>query len=171
MIDVRPTIFDEAKVLIPDVFEDDRGFFKESFSHARYAEIGIDDEFVQDNVSYSIRNVVRGMHYDFRMAKLVQALRGRIYDVIVDMRPDSPTFRRWQGFYLSENNHKQLYVPRGFAHGFLVLSDDAIVMYKQTALYDPKHECAISWRDESVGIAWPLVGTARLSPKDAALPA
>jgi dTDP-4-dehydrorhamnose 3,5-epimerase len=102
------------------------------------------------------------------MAKFVQCLRGRIFDVIVDMNEGSPAYKRWQGFYLTEHNHLQLYVPRGFAHGFLALSDEVMVMYKQTAHYDPAHERAVSWRDPSVGIVWPLVGEARLSPKDAA---
>jgi len=103
------------------------------------------------------------------MAKFVQVLLGEIYDVIVDIRPDSKTFKRWQGFALSADNHRQLYVPRGFAHGFLALSEDAIVHYKMTALYDPKHEGLLSWRDPEAAIAWPLEGaTPILSAKDAA---
>jgi dTDP-4-dehydrorhamnose 3,5-epimerase len=170
MIATEPTIFDEARIFVPAVFSDERGYFKETYSSGRYALAGLDETFVQDNVSYSLRHVLRGMHYDFRMAKLVQALRGEVFDVIVDMREDSATYRQWQGFTLSADNHAQLYVPRGFAHGFLVLSDDALVMYKQTAPYDPAHELAISWRDSSVGVEWPISGEPLLSPKDAALP-
>jgi dTDP-4-dehydrorhamnose 3,5-epimerase len=170
VIAVQPTVFDEAKLYVPDVFGDERGFFTELYSRDKYRALGLDDEFVQDNLSYSIRNVLRGMHFDFRMAKLVQAVRGRVFDVIVDMREGSPTFGRWQGFELSAENRAQLYVPRGFAHGFLVLGDEALVLYKQTAHYDPAHERALSWRDRSVGIEWPLAGEPLLSPKDAAIP-
>jgi dTDP-4-dehydrorhamnose 3,5-epimerase len=168
MIQVRATDFDEAKIFIPDVFEDARGYFKETFSTDKYAALGLHDVWLQDSVSRSKRNVIRGMHYDHRMAKLVQVLRGRIFDVIVDVREGSSTYRRWQGFDLTEDNHHQLYVPRGFAHGFLALADDVIVHYKMTALYDPKSEGVLSWRDPRVGIAWPLRGEPILSPKDAA---
>ncbi|HXW77313.1 MAG TPA: dTDP-4-dehydrorhamnose 3,5-epimerase [Candidatus Eremiobacteraceae bacterium] len=167
MIQVRGTNFPEAKLYLPDVFEDDRGFFKETYSREKYAAAGMHDEWVQDSVSRSSRNVIRGMHYDMRMAKLVQVLVGRIFDVIVDVRPDSATYKKWQGFYLSAGNHLQLYVPKGFAHGFLALADDNVVQYKMTAHFDIAHERTMSWRDPSVGIAWPLVGEPRLSPKDA----
>jgi dTDP-4-dehydrorhamnose 3,5-epimerase len=167
MIQVRDTNFAEAKIFIPEVYRDQRGYFKETFSTAKYAAVGLHDVWVQDSVSRSHRNVIRGLHYDLRMAKLVQTLVGRIFDVIVDVRPESPTFRRWQGFELSEDNHWQLYVPRGFAHGFLALSDEVIVHYKMSALYDPASERVLSWRDPAVGIAWPLDGEPILSPKDA----
>ncbi len=165
-----PTEFAEVKLIVPDVFKDERGYFKEIFSVERYAAAGIADRFVQDNVSFSGRGVLRGMHYDFRMAKIVQAVVGRIFDVVVDRREGSATFNRWTSVELSEENHHQLYIPAGFAHGFLTLSEHAMVLYKQTALYDPAHEHAISWRDPAVGIEWPLAGqTPRLSSKDAAL--
>ena len=170
MITVRDTKFREAKLYLPDVFEDDRGFFKETYSREKYAAVGMTDEWVQDSTSSSTKNVVRGMHYDQRMAKLVQCLRGRIFDVIVDARKDSPTYKQWQGFYLSEHNHWQLYVPRGFAHGFLALSDEVVVHYKQSAHFDPIQEHAISWNDPQIGVEWPLAGEPRVSLKDQAVP-
>ena len=167
MIQVRETRFPEAKIFLPVVFEDDRGFFKETYSKKKYAALGLTDEWVQDSVSWSTRNVLRGMHYDTRMAKLVQVLRGRIYDVIVDVRENSPTHKQWEGFYLSADNHLQLYVPKGFAHGFLALSEQVIVHYKMSAHFDPATERLLRWDDPSVGIAWPLSGRPRLSAKDA----
>ncbi|MEO6913166.1 MAG: dTDP-4-dehydrorhamnose 3,5-epimerase [Candidatus Baltobacteraceae bacterium] len=159
-----------VQLIVPKVLDDDRGYFKETFSEPKYAQIGIAGPFVQDNVSFSRRNVLRGMHYDLRMGKLVQALVGSIYDVCVDLREDSVTYKQWLGFELSAENHRQVYIPPGVAHGFLTLSDAAIVMYKQTATYDSAHERAISWQDPSVAIAWPLSGSAPiLSAKDAAL--
>jgi dTDP-4-dehydrorhamnose 3,5-epimerase len=170
MLETRATKFSEALVIAPDVFNDERGYFKETYSQKKYEALGVPDVFVQDNVSYSSRGVLRGMHYDFRLSKLVQCLHGAIYDAIVDMREDSPTYKQWDALELSSDNHLQLYVPRGFAHGFYVLSDSAIVLYKQSALYDPQQERAVSWRDPSIGIEWPLEGREPLlSPKDAAL--
>jgi dTDP-4-dehydrorhamnose 3,5-epimerase len=167
---VIDTIFDAAKVFVPDVYEDDRGFFKEIYATQRYLEAGIADTFLQDSISYSTKNVIRGLHYDPAMSKFVQVLRGRVWDVIVDLREGSPTYRRWQGFYLSEYNHKQLYVPANFAHGFLALSDDVVVFYKQGALYDPARERGLRWNDPTLGIEWPLVGEPRVSLKDQAAP-
>lgn len=168
MIQVRDTDFAEAKIFIPDVYHDARGYFKESYSKSKYATLGLHDGWFQDSVSRSKRNVIRGMHYDMRMAKFVQVLLGSIFDVIVDVRAGSPTFQRWQGFELSADNHHQLYVPKGFAHGFLTQSDDAIVHYKMSVEYDPATERLLSWRDPHVAIAWPLRGEPILSPKDAA---
>ena len=170
MIQVHDTAFTEAKIFVPDVFYDARGFFKETYSQNKYAVVGLNDAWVQDSVSRSSKNVVRGLHYDMRMAKLVQALHGEIYDVIVDVRPHSPTYRRWQGFTLSADNHWQLYVPKGFAHGFLALSDEAVVHYKMSAHFDPAREGVISWKAPSLAIEWPLQGEVLLSPKDAAAP-
>ena len=167
MIQVRETDFAEAKLYIPDVYPDARGYFKETFSKSKYAALGLTDVWLQDSVSRSKRNVIRGMHYDMRMAKLVQVLLGRIFDVIVDVRVGSPTYKRWQGFELTADNHHQLYVPKGFAHGFLAQSDDVIVHYKMSAEFDPAQEGLLSWRDAEVGIDWPLEGTPILSPKDA----
>lgn len=167
MIQVLDTDFPEAKLYAPDVFGDQRGYFKETFSTDKYAALGMRDVWVQDSVSRSKRNVIRGMHYDMRMAKFVQVLLGSIFDVIVDLREGSPAYKRWQGFELTGENHRQLYVPKGFAHGFLARSDDVIVHYKMSALYDPKTEGVLSWRDPSVNIQWPLEGEPILSPKDA----
>jgi dTDP-4-dehydrorhamnose 3,5-epimerase len=166
---VLATSFAEAKIYAPDVYPDPRGYFKETYSRDKYAAVGLHDEWVQDSVSRSRQGVIRGMHADPRMAKFVQALLGTIYDVIVDLREGSPTYKRWEGFELSESNHRQLYVPRGFAHGFLAQSAEVIVMYKMSAHYDPAFESGIRWDDPSVGIAWPLHGEPILSAKDAAL--
>lgn len=168
MIQVRDSDFAEAKVFIPDVYSDARGYFKESFSVSKYAALGLHDVWLQDSVSRSKRNVIRGMHYDLRMAKFVQVLFGQIFDVIVDVRENSPTYKRWQGFELTAENHHQLYVPKGFAHGFLARSDDVIVHYKMSAEFDPAQERILSWRDPQTAIAWPLHGEPILSPKDAA---
>jgi len=160
------TIFDAAKVFVPDVYEDDRGFFKETYTAHKYREAGLTDTFVQDSVSFSSRNVIRGLHYDFKMSKFVQVLRGKIWDVIVDARSTSPTYLKWQGFVLSEHNHRQLYIPAGFLHGFIALADDVVFSYKHGSLYDPKSEGAVRWNDPALGIAWPLVGEPRVSVKD-----
>jgi len=169
-IQVLPTDFAEAHIFVPEVFADGRGFFKETYSTAKYRALGLTDEFVQDSVSFSQRNVIRGLHYDVRMSKLVQVLRGRIFDVIVDLREDSPTSLRWQSFELSEDNHRQLYVPAGFAHGFLALSDNVVFSYKHGALHDPAHERAVRWNDPALAIAWPLTGEPILSEKDRTAP-
>jgi dTDP-4-dehydrorhamnose 3,5-epimerase len=160
------TIFDAARIFIPDVYEDDRGFFKETYSLSKYRAAGLTDTFVQDSVSFSTRNVIRGLHYDLKMSKLVQVLRGRVFDVILDVRSTSPTFLKWQGFILSEHNHRQIYLPPGFANGFLVLSDEAVFSYKHGALYDSSTEGALRWNDPTLAIAWPLVGEPRVSTKD-----
>ena len=169
-ITVLDTLFGDAKIFVPDVFEDDRGFFKETYSTVKYRALGLGDDFVQDSVSFSMRNVIRGMHFDFRMSKFVQVLRGKVWDAIVDIRKNSPTYLGWQGFCLSEHNHRQLYVPAGFAHGFLALTDDVVFSYKHGALYDPATEGAIRWNDPTLAIAWPLVGEPRISAKDQAAP-
>lgn len=168
---VRSTAFADARLLVPDVFADERGYFKEAYATARYEALGIRDVWVQDNVSRSARDVIRGLHGDRRgMAKLVQVLAGTVWDVIVDLRPGSPTYARWEGYELSAREHTQLYVPPGFLHGFLALEDGAIVTYKQSALYDPAQELAVRWDDPALGIAWPLRGSPVLSAKDAAAP-
>jgi dTDP-4-dehydrorhamnose 3,5-epimerase len=170
VLTVHATKFAAAKVFVPDVFDDDRGYFKEVWSKPKYAALDVPTlEWEQDSTSWSTRNVIRGMHYDFRMAKLVQCLHGRIFDAIVDVRRDSPTYLQWQGFLLSAGNHRQLYVPAGFAHGFIALAGEVVVHYKNSVAYDPATEGAISWRNPQVGIEWPLVGEPRLSAKDAAV--
>jgi dTDP-4-dehydrorhamnose 3,5-epimerase len=166
----RETTLADARLFFPDVYEDDRGFFKETYATAKYRALGLADEFVQDSVSFSSKNVIRGLHGDPEMSKLVTVLRGRIWDVIVDLRPAAPTFLKWEGFYLSEHNHMQLYVPKGFAHGFLALTDDVVFAYKHGAPHDPQREFAYRWNDPAFEIAWPLVGEPRLSARDAAAP-
>ncbi len=171
MLQAFDTKFAAAKIFVPDVYDDDRGYFKETFSTPKYAALGIaTTHWEQDSSSWSTRNVIRGIHYDFRMAKLVQCLHGRIFDVIVDLQRDSRTYLNWQGFLLSASNHRQLYVPPGFGHGFIALDDEVVVHYKNSVAYDPASEGAVSWRNPRVGIEWPLVGEPRLSAKDAAVP-
>lgn len=168
MLQVQPTKFPGVVVVVPDVFPDERGFFKEVYSQGKYESAGIPGPFVQDNVSLSKRHVLRGMHYDMRMAKLVQCVQGAIYDVVVDMREGSATYKQWDATELTSENHRQMYVPPGFAHGFYVVSETALVLYKQTAAYDPAYERAVSWKDPGIGIVWPLQGaTPVLSAKDA----
>ncbi|HEY8297001.1 MAG TPA: dTDP-4-dehydrorhamnose 3,5-epimerase [Candidatus Baltobacteraceae bacterium] len=169
MLETRPTKFPDVTIVAPVVFADARGLFKEVFSRGEYARIGIASAFVQDNVSLSRKGVLRGLHYDLRMGKLVQCLSGRIFDVFVDMREGSPTRYRWDSIELTGENHLQVYLPPGFAHGFYTLSDEAVVLYKQSATYDPAYERAIGWRDGRIGVTWPLDGEPILSPKDAAL--
>ena len=165
-LDAMGTNLKDARLFRPQVFEDDRGFFKETYSTKKYRDLGLTDEFVQDSVSFSTKDVIRGLHGDPKMSKLVQCLRGKLWDAIVDMRPSSPTYGKWQGFYLSENNHLQLYVPSGFAHGFLALTDDVIFSYKHGALHDSEREFALRWDDPTVAVEWPLLGAPRVSKKD-----
>jgi dTDP-4-dehydrorhamnose 3,5-epimerase len=155
----------------PDVFEDPRGYFLETYRAGNYADGGIRSPFVQDNFSHSVRGTLRGLHYQLKHAqgKLVMALKGRIFDVAVDIRKGSPTFGRWVGTELSGDSKRQLYVPPGFAHGFCVLSETADVLYKCTDVYDPKDERGIAWNDPALAIAWPIADPL-LSPKDQAYP-
>jgi dTDP-4-dehydrorhamnose 3,5-epimerase len=156
-------------VIEPDVFGDARGFFLETFSSKRYVEAGLKLPFVQDNVSFSTKGILRGLHFQNPNAqgKLVQALSGEVFDVAVDIRVGSPSFGQWFGEKLSAENHKQMYVPPGFAHGFCVLSDTALFSYKCTDYYSQAAEGGIIWNDPDIGIAWP-VREPQLSKKDAA---
>ncbi len=159
-------------VVEPRVFEDQRGFFMESYSLRDFSEAGIGDVFVQDNHSRSVKNTLRGLHFQREPAaqsKLVWCIRGEIYDVAVDLRRGSPAFGRWFAATLSEANRKMLYIPRGFAHGFLVLSDEAEVLYKADNFYSPEHDGGIAWNDPQVGVRWPAEDPV-LSDKDRALP-
>jgi dTDP-4-dehydrorhamnose 3,5-epimerase len=167
-LQARDTTLADARLFFPDVFEDDRGFFKETYSTAKYRALGLADEFVQDSVSFSSKNVIRGLHGDPEMSKLITVLRGKIWDVIVDVRKGSRTYGKWEGFYLSEHNHVQLYIPKGFAHGFLALTDDVVFAYKHGALHSAEREFAYRWNDPTLAITWPLVGEPRISPKDQA---
>ncbi|MBV9719551.1 MAG: dTDP-4-dehydrorhamnose 3,5-epimerase [Candidatus Eremiobacteraeota bacterium] len=160
-----------ALMLTPRVFADERGFFTETYSRDRYRRCGITEEFVQDNLSLSHRDVLRGLHGDRRMSKLVGVVRGSVFDVIVDLRPNSSTYRRWFSATLNAGDGRQLFVPRGFLHGFLALEDETLFAYKQSAAYDPAAECAIAWDDAELAIEWPLAGRRPiLSPRDAANP-
>jgi dTDP-4-dehydrorhamnose 3,5-epimerase len=167
-LQTRETTLADARLFSPDVYPDERGFFKETYSTAKYRALGLLDDFVQDSVSFSSKNVIRGLHCDPEMSKLVTVLRGKIWDVIVDLRSDSPTYLKWEGFELSEDNHVQLYIPKGFAHGFIALTDNVIFSYKHGALYDAQREFAYRWNDPTFAIIWPLVGEPRISTKDQA---
>jgi len=153
----------------PDVFNDPRGYFLETYHAGRYAEGGIPGPFVQDNFSHSVRGTLRGLHYQLKrvQGKLVMALEGRIFDVAVDIRKGSPTFGRWVGVELSGENKRQLYIPPGFAHGFCVLSETADVLYKCTDVYSREDERGIIWNDPALAIAWPVTAPL-LSEKDRA---
>ncbi len=142
----------------PKVFGDARGFFMETWHQARYREAGIQGDFVQDNLSVSRKGILRGLHFQnpIPQGKLVSVLQGEVFDVAVDLRLSSPTFGRWEGTNLSAENKRQFYVPPGFAHGFLVLSDSAMFHYKCTALYSPRDEVSIRWNDPDIGIDWPV---------------
>jgi dTDP-4-dehydrorhamnose 3,5-epimerase len=155
-------------IIEPKVFDDERGFFMETFHRQKFAAAGIDVEFVQDNHSRSRRGVLRGLHYQLAhpQGKLVRAVSGRIFDVAVDLRRGSPTFGSWYGCELTESNRRQIYIPAGFAHGFCVLSDSADVIYKCTALYHPDDERTLLWNDPPLGIQWPVADPV-VSPKDA----
>jgi dTDP-4-dehydrorhamnose 3,5-epimerase len=165
---VRTTI-PEVIIFEPTVFGDERGFFFESFNQQAFFEAAaLEIHFVQDNHSKSSKNVLRGLHYQIEQAqgKLVRVTQGEVFDVAVDMRASSPTFGQWEGTRLSAENKRQMWVPPGFAHGFLVLSDTAEFLYKTTDFYAPQHECCLKWNDATVGIEWPLQGAPLLSGKD-----
>jgi dTDP-4-dehydrorhamnose 3,5-epimerase len=156
-------------VLEPAVFPDERGFFLETWNTRTFRDAAKTElQFVQDNHSRSTRNVLRGLHYQIKQAqgKLIRVSRGRVFDVAVDLRKSAPTFRRWVGTELSDDNHRQLWVPSGFAHGFLVLSEIADVLYKTTDFYSPEHERCVIWNDPKLAISWPLDGDPILSEKD-----
>lgn len=166
---VTPTAIPEVLVLEPQVFGDDRGFFFESFNARRFEELtSVACDFVQENHSKSAKGVLRGLHYQIRQpqGKLVRVLAGAIYDVVVDMRRSSPFFGRWVGIALSAENRHQVWVPAGFAHGFVVISDTAEVAYKTTDYWAPEHERVLSWNDPALAIDWPLDGEPMLSGKD-----
>ncbi len=156
----------------PVVFEDNRGFFMETYSYREFEKVGIKEKFVQDNHSRSSKGILRGLHFQiepFAQSKLVRCIRGEIFDVAVDIRENSPTFKKWYGLILSEENKKILYIPKGFVHGFLVLSDIAEVEYKVDNFYSPQHERGIIWNDPELKIEWPIQNPI-LSEKDKKLP-
>ncbi len=158
-----------VKLLSPRVFRDERGFFFESYNEREFRELGIPEHFVQDNQSSSTKGVLRGLHYQAHnvQGKLVRALQGRIYDVAVDLRKSSSTFGQWAGYELNDENKRLLWIPPGFAHGFLVLSDRAEVAYKTTDFYAAQFEQCILWNDPGLGITWPIEADPVLSRKDA----
>ncbi|NKI73886.1 dTDP-4-dehydrorhamnose 3,5-epimerase [Dickeya sp. CFBP 2040] len=165
---VRDTAIQGVKVIEPKVFGDTRGFFMETFEKNRYQKmLDIDLDFVQDNHSRSARGVLRGLHFQTvnPQGKLVRVVRGEVFDVVVDIRTDSPTYGRWEGVILSEENKKQFWVPPGLAHGFVVLSELADFEYKCTDYYNPAHEGCLLWNDPDVGIDWPITSPL-LSEKD-----
>jgi dTDP-4-dehydrorhamnose 3,5-epimerase len=167
----RRTAIPEVIELEPKVFGDDRGFFFESLNAKAFERAtGLQPHFVQDNHSKSSKDVIRGLHYQIKQPqeKLVRVVEGEVFDVVVDIRRSSPTFGNWVGVYLSAENKKQLWVPRGFAHGFLVLSETAQFLYKTTDYYAPEHERSLLWNDPALGINWPLSGEPKLAPKDIA---
>ncbi|MGD0025510.1 MAG: dTDP-4-dehydrorhamnose 3,5-epimerase [Xanthobacteraceae bacterium] len=168
---VMPTSIPDVLIIEPDVFGDERGFFLESWNAREFARnVDSDAQFVQDNHSRSRRGVLRGLHYQVRrpQGKLVRVGCGRVLDVAVDLRKSSPTFGRWVGTELSQHNHRQMWIPVGFAHGFLVLSESADFLYKSTDYYAPEHERCVIWNDPAIGIDWPLDIEPTLSAKDKA---
>jgi len=169
---VRPTGIPDVLLIEPKVYADERGFFYESFNENRFRKAtGLDVRFVQDNHSRSVRGVLRGLHYQLPPAaqgKLVRCVAGEVFDVAVDIRKSSPTFGQWVGEYLSAENKRQLWIPAGFAHGFLTLSESAEFLYKTTGYYAPDCERILLWSDPDLAIAWPLHGKPRLAAKDAA---
>jgi len=168
-MNVIPTTLPEVLVIEPKVFGDTRGFFFESYNRRAFAEAtGIDVDFVQDNHSRSAKNVLRGLHYQIEQAqgKLVRVVAGEVFDVAVDIRKSSPNFGKWVAVNLSADNRRVMWVPPGFAHGFLVMSEAAEFLYKTTDYYAPQHERCIAWNDPDIAIDWPLAGAPTLSTKD-----
>jgi dTDP-4-dehydrorhamnose 3,5-epimerase len=166
-----PTEIPDVLIIEPKVFEDERGFFYESFNRRVFADMGVETDFVQDNLSRSRRNVLRGLHYQIKQpqGKLVRVVVGAVFDVAVDMRRSSPTFGRWIGLELSAANRRMAWIPPGFAHGFLTTTDFAEVLYKTTDYWAPEHERTILWNDTDLRIAWPLTADVpKLSTKDLA---
>ena len=170
----EPTAIPEVILIRPQVFGDARGYFMESWERRKFAAAGLDLEFVQDNHSHSGRHILRGLHYQIRQpqGKLVRVVSGAVFDVAVDIRRASASFGRWVGVTLSAENHHMLWVPPGFAHGYMVLSDAADFLYKVTDLWAPEHERAIRWDDPTIGVRWPLPAGAQpvLSGKDLSAP-
>ena len=170
-MNIIPTRLKDVLIVEPRVFADNRGFFMETFHLPRYRSLGIDRQFVQDNLSHSVKGTLRGLHFQIErpQAKLVQVVQGEIFDVAVDIRHGSPTFGQWVGEYLSSDNKRQFYIPPGFAHGFCVLSETALFTYLCTANYDRESDHSLRWDDPQLAIDWPLANVS-LSSKDAAAP-
>jgi dTDP-4-dehydrorhamnose 3,5-epimerase len=167
-MNVSPTALPDVLLIEPKIHGDHRGWFVESWQRERYRDAGIDADFVQDNQSFSVRGTLRGLHIQspHGQGKLVQVIQGEVFDVAVDVRRSSPHFGRWAGARLSSENKHQLWVPEGFLHGFLVLSETALFSYKCTELYHPETQFAVRWDDPEIGIAWPIDTAPRLSDND-----
>jgi dTDP-4-dehydrorhamnose 3,5-epimerase len=169
-IEVTPTKLDGVLVLKPKAFRDSRGFFLETYNQREFEHIGIRDAFIQDNQSQSGCGVLRGLHYQVAPAaqvKLIRVIRGEIFDVVADIRKNASTFGQWFGITLSEDNQKMLYIPKGFAHGYMAMKDKTEVLYKVDAFYSPEHERGILWKDPQIGVSWPDIGSEPLvSEKD-----
>ena len=161
----------EIKVLIPQIYQDDRGYFFESFNKKDFEALGLPTKFTQDNQAFSKRGTLRGLHYQLKypQGKLVRVVQGEVFDVAVDIRQGSSTFGRFEGIYLSDENNKIMYIPEGFAHGYVVLSESAIFQYKCTENYHPEDEYGLHWNDIDLNIDWPI-NNPNLSPKDTILP-
>ncbi len=170
-MEIIKTSIPEVIVLVPPVFVDSRGYFLETYQQHKYAAAGIPKPFVQDNQSYSTKNVLRGLHFQLRhpQGKLVRVIQGSVFDVAIDIRKNSPTFGKWHGEILSAENKRQMYIPENFAHGFCVLSDSAEFVYKCTDFYVPGDEVGLIWNDPQIGVKWPIEQPI-LSDKDAVLP-
>lgn len=168
---IVPTRIPDVKIIKPRVFGDERGFFMETWNAKAFKEAGLDVDFVQDNQSRSIKNTLRGLHYQIQQpqGKLVRVTSGEVFDVAVDMRKSSPTYGEWVGVFLSEHNKEMLWIPEGFAHGFYVVSEQADFQYKCTEIYAPEHERVLAWDDQDVGIEWPVLDGVKpiISSKDA----
>jgi dTDP-4-dehydrorhamnose 3,5-epimerase len=164
-----PTEIDGIVLIEPTVHGDERGFFVESFRANEMPALGIEVDFVQDNHSRSAGRVLRGIHLQRGQAKLVRCPKGRIFDVAVDLRPDSPTYKRWEGYELDDIDHRQLFIPDGFGHGFCVLSDSADVLYRVSSYYDPELESGIAWDDPDIAVDWPVPDPV-LSDRDRSAP-
>ncbi len=166
-----PTLFPEVWIIEPDVFQDDRGFFLETYSFKKYKDLGFSWNFIQDNHSKSVKNTVRGLHFQTfpGQVKLVRCTKGQIWDVVVDIREKSLNFKKWIGIELTDKNFRQILIPIGFAHGFSVLSDFAEIEYKVTSYYDPKLESGIRWNDPNIGINWKIKNPI-LSDRDKIMP-
>jgi len=168
---VTPTSLPGVLIIEPQIFKDNRGFFMETYHQKKYGQAGLNLIFVQDNLSHSARGTLRGLHYQFKhpQAKLVQVIKGSIFDVSVDIRQGAPSFGHWTGVHLSDENRRQVFVPEGFAHGFCVLSETADVIYKCTDLYSPDDEGGLLWSDPDLAIDWPIANPL-LSDKDSQYP-
>ena len=170
-MNIKETKLTGVLILEPKVFTDDRGYFFETWNSTRYEQAGIPGPFVQDNISFSTKGILRGLHFQYPQSqgKLIQVLSGEVEDVVVDIRAGSPTYGQWLSEVLSESNHRQMYVPPGFAHGYCVTSEAALFSYKCTDFYNPATEHGIIWNDPDIGIAWPIAQPV-LSTKDAVYP-